>query len=74
MLVNKFDTGLPAYLSRPATERLPNSFFIELPAGHGSVLTPCGQQLMTQFLTDPTQAPDASCIDEMTMDWVLPEK
>lgn len=72
MLVNKFDTGLPAYLSRPAAERLPNSFFIELPAGHGSVLTPCGQNLMTQFLADPTQAPDASCIEEMTPDWVLP--
>lgn len=74
MLVNKFDTGLPAYLSRPSAEQLPNSFFLELPAGHGSVLTPCGQNLMMQFLADPTQAPDASCIDEMTKDWVLPEK
>jgi len=28
---------------------------------------------MTQFLADPTQAPDASCIDAMTPNWVLPE-
>jgi hypothetical protein len=25
------------------------------------------------FLTDPTQAPDAGCIDAMTPQWVLPE-
>ena len=74
MLVNTFDTGLPPYQSRPAADRLPNSYFIELPAGHASVLTTCGVALAKQFLADPTQAPDASCIDEMTPSWVLPEK
>lgn len=74
MLVNTFDTGLPPYQSRPAADRLPNSYFIELPAGHASVLTTCGVALAKQFLTDPTQAPDTSCIDEMTPSWVLPEK
>ncbi len=73
LYVNTFDAGLPPYLSRPAADRLPNSYFIELPAAHASVLTTCGLDLIQQFLADPTQAPDASCIDEMTMDWVLPK-
>ncbi len=29
--------------------------------------------LIAQFLADPTEEPDAACIDEMTPAWVLPE-
>lgn len=50
-----------------------NSHFFALPAGHGLVFTECGLDLMTQFLADPTQEPDASCIAAMTANWVLPE-
>jgi pimeloyl-ACP methyl ester carboxylesterase len=74
MLEGVFDNALPAFLSRPAATRLSNGYFIELPAGHALVLTPCGVNLINQFLTDPSKAPDASCIDKMTMDWVLPQK
>jgi pimeloyl-ACP methyl ester carboxylesterase len=73
LLTNTFDIFLPPYFSRPTAEQMPNSFFYELPHSHGSVLSSCGMDLITQFLADPTQAPDASCIGEMEMNWVLPE-
>ena len=73
MLTGAFDQATPPSLSRAAAERLPNSFFYELPAGHGLILTECALDLIDQFLADPTQAPDASCIGEMEMEWVLPE-
>lgn len=73
MLEGAFDNGLPAFLSRPAAARLSNSYFIELPAGHALVLTSCGVNLINQFLDDPTQQPDTSCIKEMKQEWVLPK-
>ncbi|MFN8495843.1 MAG: alpha/beta fold hydrolase [Caldilineaceae bacterium] len=73
MLVNTFDNGLPPYLSRPAAERLPHSYFIELPAGHASVLTDCGVKIAKQFLADPAKPPDTSCTKEMKQEWVLPK-
>lgn len=73
MLAGIFDNTTPPSLSREATTRLSNGYFYELPTGHGLILTECALDLIDQFLADPTQAPDASCIDEMTLNWVLPE-
>jgi pimeloyl-ACP methyl ester carboxylesterase len=73
MLTGTFDPNTPPSLSRAAAERLPNSFFYELPSGHALIFTDCGLELIAQFLADPTQAPDSRCIDEMTPNWILPE-
>lgn len=73
LLAGIFDNTTPPSLSRAAAERLSNGYFYELPSAHGLVLTECALDLMTQFLADPTVAPDASCIDAMTPNWVLPE-
>jgi hypothetical protein len=45
----------------------------ELPSAHGLLFTDCAVDLMAQFLADPTQEPDASCIEAMSAAWVLPE-
>jgi len=37
-------------------------------------LVSCGAALVTQFLADPTQAPDVLCIAERQSDWGLPEE
>ncbi|MCB0111594.1 MAG: alpha/beta fold hydrolase, partial [Caldilineaceae bacterium] len=68
-----FDPEAPPAISVAAAEGFSHSFFYELPAGHGLLLMDCAIDLMTQFLADPTVAPDASCIDAMTPNWVLPE-
>lgn len=73
MLTGLYDPEGRASLSRDAADRLPNSFFYELPSGHALVLTECGLDLMTQFWQDPSTAPDAACMEAMTPAWVLPE-
>ncbi|NJN82065.1 MAG: hypothetical protein HC802_07125 [Caldilineaceae bacterium] len=73
MLVGSFDPAMQPYFSTEADARFDNGFYYELAMGHASELSGCGLDLMTQFLADPTQTPDASCIDEMTPQWVLPE-
>jgi hypothetical protein len=45
----------------------------ELELRYASILSACPLEMLEQFLADPTQAPDASCIDEMEMNWVLPD-
>jgi pimeloyl-ACP methyl ester carboxylesterase len=73
LLAGSFDNTTPPSLSRTAAERLSTSYYYELPSAHGLVLTECALDLMTQFLADPTVAPDAGCIEAMTPNWVLPE-
>jgi pimeloyl-ACP methyl ester carboxylesterase len=72
-VANSYDIFYAPAWSREAVKHLTNGYFYELPSSHGAVLTECGLDLMSQFLADPTQAPDASCIDAMTPTWVLPE-
>lgn len=72
-VANSYDIFYAPSWSREAAKQLTNGYFYELPSSHGAVLTECGMDLIAQFLADPTQAPDASCIDEMPMNWVLPE-
>lgn len=73
MLVSTFDPFLAPYFSDAAIERFSHGYRFELPVAHLSALTPCGAELLAQFLADPSQPPDASCIQEMGANWVLPE-
>ncbi|HQY90926.1 alpha/beta hydrolase, partial [Caldilinea sp.] len=73
MLGGLFDPEAAPRISQAAAERLSNRFTYELPAAHGLLFMDCAVDLMAQFLADPTQEPDAACIDEMPMNWVLPE-
>ena len=47
----------------PVAAGLANSFSFVLPhEGHGIVSSPCGAELVTAFLDDPTSEPDGSCV------------
>jgi len=70
-VANRYDIFYTPVWSREAVKRLTHGYFFELPSSHGAVLTSCGLDLMAQFLADPTQAPNASCIDQMTPSWVM---
>ena len=74
MLGGIFDPEAPPAIS---LARRPNDcsnvFYYQLPAAHGLLFVDCAVDLMAQFLADPTQEPDACCIDEMRRTWVLPE-
>ncbi len=73
MLTGHFDPEAAPAISRPAAELLPNSFFFELPSAHGLIVTDCALEIIDQFLAHPGQMPEASCIDEKTFNWLLPE-
>jgi len=73
MLVGTFDSDSAPLLSEAYRDAFANGYYYALPFGHVSMMSPCGLELMTQFLADPTLAPDASCIDAMTPQWILPE-
>jgi pimeloyl-ACP methyl ester carboxylesterase len=73
MIAGIFDPETPPSLSRASAQSLPNSYYFEIPSGHGAILTSCALDLINQFLADPTQQPEASCIDAMTPAWVLPD-
>ena len=66
-LSGEFDPTVPPQLSEVAAEKLINAYLYTFPGvGHslfGS--SPCAQAMMLAFLDDPTQAPDAVCLEEM---------
>jgi pimeloyl-ACP methyl ester carboxylesterase len=73
MLVGSFDPDLPPFLSQQYANRFANGYDYELPYGHVLLVSPCGLEIIEQFLANPEQAPDASCLAEMTSGWLLPE-
>jgi len=72
--LNTFDFYMAPYFSKTMIERFPNSYLFEFPLSHGALFAACPLETFNPFLADPTQRPQASCIDEMTLDWVLPEE
>jgi hypothetical protein len=63
----EFDPVTPPEYGRLVAGYLSNSYFFELPGiGHDIlVASKCARSIIGDFITDPTQAPDASCIAEM---------
>jgi pimeloyl-ACP methyl ester carboxylesterase len=71
----QFDPITPPAFSDVLAEGFSNAFVYEFPAsGHGATTeTDCAQQVMTDFLTDPTTAPNITCIDEIPLlNFVVP--
>lgn len=73
MLVGAFDPDTLLALNRTAGARLPNRHYLELLYGHGSILSTCGQGLIAQFLADPAQVTNFSCIKKGEKTWALSE-
>ncbi len=71
----EFDPITPAKWAESAASHLSNSFYYLFPGGgHGVIdLNECSQGIMQDFLNDPTQEPDSSCIADIgEPQWVLP--
>ncbi len=71
----EFDPITPAKWAEDAASYLPNSFFYLFPGGgHGVIdINECSKGIMQDFLNDPTQEPDASCIADIgEPQWALP--
>ena len=67
VLAGEFDPVTPPEYGRLVAGYLENSYFFEF-AGLGHSVIPdneCVQRIAGSFVENPTQAPDASCMDEM---------
>lgn len=73
MLVGQYDSGLPPYLSQPLAAVVEHVYYYQLPIGHAAIQSYCGLQLATYFLSDPTEPPEAGCLDDMKLHWLLPQ-
>ena len=68
VLTGEYDTGVPPFIVRQIPPTLPNSFSYEFPAGaHGQLASynndsECARSIAGQFLRDPRERPNASCI------------
>jgi pimeloyl-ACP methyl ester carboxylesterase len=64
-----FDIATPTYWNERLQAHYPNSFAYELPEQHvvysKARTSACAINIITQFVNDPTTAPDGSCVDEV---------
>lgn len=67
MLVGTLDTATPQIFSRPSARYLSNSFYFAIPAGHATAYLPCVDQMIDDFVKDPTVRPTNTC--EMGYQW-----
>ena len=67
VLEGEFDPVTPPEYGRLVADNLTNSYFLEFPGiGHDLIgASECARTIAGAFLADPSQAPDATCIDEM---------
>lgn len=69
LLAGQFDFVSPPYVAESIAANLSNSFYYEIPYG-GHVTSfqgACPLSLAITFIEDPTVAPDASCLNELTL-------
>ena len=67
LMTGEFDPALNPEAGEEVASTLANSYLYEFPGmGHGNVGShPCPTQMLFQFLDNPTQEPDSSCMSEM---------
>ena len=70
----QYDPIMPLPFGRWVAQYLSNAYVFEYPgAGHGALFyTNCPPSMLREFLNNPTQAPDDSCIARMGTNFVLP--
>ena len=67
VLEGEFDPVTPPEYGELVAGYLSNSYFIEFPGvGHDVLANACAREIAGDFLDDPTRAPDAACIAEMS--------
>ncbi|MBZ0304377.1 MAG: alpha/beta hydrolase [Anaerolineae bacterium] len=75
VLAGGLDPVTPPVWGQAAADYLPNSRYVEFPyAGH-SVLDSgeCAVQIAGDFLDDPLAAPDTGCVNEIALEFYVPE-
>jgi len=74
ILNGRFDPATPPRWGQQIAENLENSLYYEFEAvGHGPSLShPCPNQMMLDFLSDPTNKPDNLCMPTMEISFTLP--
>lgn len=71
ILNGRFDPITPESYGKQAAETLPNSFVFTFPnTGHGAIGDECADQVMVEFLNDPSAEPSRACLGERTIDFV----
>jgi pimeloyl-ACP methyl ester carboxylesterase len=71
ILVGQYDVATPPAWGRLAAASLRASYLYEFPGGGHSLLggVECAIAVADAFLSDPTAAPDAGCIEEIVWPW-----
>jgi pimeloyl-ACP methyl ester carboxylesterase len=66
VLTGQYDPITPPPYNKQVADSLSNSYFFEIPGiGHGAMRgDDCALAIALQFLDDPSQKPDASCLKE----------
>lgn len=75
VLAGEYDPVTPPAWAEQVAATLENSYLYEFPGmGHGVSLQPgCPQEITAAFFEDPSQKPDAECIDDLGAPaWVVP--
>ncbi|NCC51800.1 MAG: alpha/beta fold hydrolase [Spartobacteria bacterium] len=69
-----FDTQTGTNWAAEVASHLPNSYLVIVPTvGHGVLAGgDCSRGIVRAFLNDPTQAPDTSCLADLTLDYPPP--
>lgn len=67
LLSGQLDPITPPEYADEVASRLPNHYSVVMPwGGHGSVTsTQCADNMMLEFLDNPNQAPDSSCVNAL---------
>lgn len=74
IMAGEFDPITPPAWGLQVKQTLENSYYYEFPGvGHGaSSVEGCPRQIALDYIQDPLQAPDDTCIDEMIFGFVTP--
>jgi hypothetical protein len=74
ILEGEFDPVTPPEYGGMVHEHLSNSYFFEFPTiGHSvTVANECARGVATAFIENPSIEPDASCRDDLAMEFALP--
>ncbi|PJF39351.1 MAG: transporter, partial [Phototrophicales bacterium] len=73
ILSGEFDPITPPINGKIVAQTLTRAYVYTLPAvGHGAIDHPCGLQLVTAFLSDPSVPPDPSCIYDIRLTFASP--
>jgi pimeloyl-ACP methyl ester carboxylesterase len=74
IMSGEFDPNTPPSAGSLVAETLSNSYAYTLPGISHSVLSNsiCAQSILLDFLDDPTHEPDASCIADMGLQFIVP--